>query len=155
MEVGFNIFRGVLWGRRGDQNRSLGITQYFLLQEFLEKLDELNSLFGDVHHIEVNKSSLELQSTWDWLNECLARLFIHSRLYQCSRFYGKCINLEEICPGGCELRKKSKTVKQKVRKRFKSVSKKASVIRAMSVTERNQEQVPKPNTTKVQESFVI
>ena len=128
----------------------------FLLQELYQsKLDQLNSLFGDVHHIEVNKSSLELQSTWDWLNECLARLFIHSRLYQCSRFYGKRINLEEICPGGCELRKRRKIGKQKVRRKFKSLSKKASIIRAMSVTETKQEQVPKPNTTEVQRPFNV
>ena len=118
-------------------------------------MDQLNNLFRDVHHIEINKSSLELPSTWDWLNECLARLFIHSRLYQCSRFYGKRINLEKKCPGGCELRKKPKISKQKIRRKFRSISKKASIIRAISETGRKQEQFPQPNSTDAKELFNV
>jgi len=97
---------------------------------YQSKLDQLNGLFGDVHHIEIDQNSLKDPSTWEWLNECMARLFIHSRLYQCSRFYGKRIYLENKCPGGCELRKISK---QKSRDKFKSVSKKISNIRALSI----------------------
>ena len=95
-----------------------------------------------MHHIEIAKTSLNSQSTWAWLSECLARLFIHSRLYQCSRFYGKRIYLEDICPGGCELRKRRKRDKLKLKKKFRTISKKASIIRAMSVKQTNTENVP-------------
>ena len=131
---------------------------------YQSKLDQLNNLFGDVHHIQLKKSILELetyshrfQSTLDWINECLARLFIHSRLYQCSRFYGKRINLEEICPGGCELRKwrrrSGMITRQKVKRKFKSAYKKASIIKALSVTETKQEQeVPTSKVTSTIET---
>ena len=101
----------------------------------------MNGIFGDVHHIEIAKTALDSESTWAWLNECLARLFIHSRLYQCSRFYGKRIYLEDICPGGCELRKRRKR-NLKLKKKFRTISKKASMIRAMSVRESRLENVP-------------
>ena len=50
---------------------------------FSEQLSKLSDFFGDVHHIKLKESDLEEEI--DWVTECLARLFIHSRLYQCSR----------------------------------------------------------------------
>ena len=115
----------------------------------------MNGIFGDVHHIEIAKTALDSQSTWTWLNECLARLFIHSRLYQCSRFYGKRIYLEDICPGGCELRKRRKRDKLKLKKKFRTISKKASIIRAMSVKESNSEDLPIAVTPQETKTNVI
>ena len=112
----------------------------------------MNGIFGDVHHIEIAKTSLDSQSTWAWLNECLARLFIHSRLYQCSRFYGKRIYLEDICPGGCELRKRRKRDKLKLKKKFRTMTKKASMIRAMSIRESTSENVANAVTPQVLET---
>ena len=105
-----------------------------------------------MHHIEIAKTSLDSQSTWAWLNECLARLFIHSRLYQCSRFYGKRIYLEDICPGGCELRKRRKRDKLKLKKKFRTITKKASMIRAMSIRESSSENVANAVTPQVLET---
>ena len=125
---------------------------YFFQEEYQFKLDQLNGIFGDVHHIEIAKTSLDSQSTWAWLNECLARLFIHSRLYQCSRFYGKRIYLEDICPGGCELRKRRKRDKLKLKKKFRTMTKKASMIRAMSIRESSSENVANAVTPQVLET---
>ncbi len=51
--------------------------------EFESALSHLSKFFSDVHHIQVSEDSLEEEV--DWITECLARLYIHSRLYQCSR----------------------------------------------------------------------
>ncbi len=61
----------------------------------------------------------ELGENADWIMECMARLFIHSRLYQCSRFYGggDALAALERCPGGCELNKRRRRTKRLVRGR--------------------------------------
>ena len=41
----------------------------------------------------------ELADEAEWITECMARLFIHSRLFQCSRFYGDGISALDKCPG--------------------------------------------------------
>ena len=41
----------------------------------------------------------ELAEEAEWVTECMARLFIHSRLFQCSRFYGDGIAALDKCPG--------------------------------------------------------
>ena len=41
----------------------------------------------------------ELADEAEWVTECMARLFIHSRLFQCSRFYGDGIAALDKCPG--------------------------------------------------------
>ena len=43
-------------------------------------LDQLFNRFGDIHHITMPRD--ELQMDPDWIHGCLAKLFIHSRLYQ-------------------------------------------------------------------------
>ena len=41
----------------------------------------------------------ELAEEAEWITECMARLFIHSRLFQCSRFYGDGLSALDKCPG--------------------------------------------------------
>ena len=41
----------------------------------------------------------ELAEEAEWVTECMARLFIHSRLFQCSRFYGDGVAALDKCPG--------------------------------------------------------
>ena len=41
----------------------------------------------------------ELADEAEWITECMARLFIHSRLFQCSRFYGDGLSALDKCPG--------------------------------------------------------
>eukprot|EP00095_Tigriopus_kingsejongensis_P001752 snap_masked-scaffold183_size276960-processed-gene-0.6 protein:Tk01752 transcript:snap_masked-scaffold183_size276960-processed-gene-0.6-mRNA-1 annotation:"---NA---" len=71
--------------------------------EYSRTLNRINHLFGDIHHIKIVES--ELGDNIEWITECMARLFIHARLYQCSRFYGEGLHKLERCPGGCELKK--------------------------------------------------
>ena len=70
--------------------------------EYTELLNQLYNRFGDIHPVEMTRGGLEamLQEP-DWIHGCLARLFVHSRLYQCSRFIGN--RREPVCPGRCEL----------------------------------------------------
>ena len=76
--------------------------------EYTQRLNQFRQLFGDVHQIGVFEDRLSRDS--DWILECMARLFVHSRLFQCPRFYGEGVarNLHgpDRCPGGCELRKR-------------------------------------------------
>ena len=62
-----------------------------------------------------------LESDEDWLLESMARLFLHARIYQCSRFFGadviKTMHLK--CPGGCGLRKSKGRSKKIMRKNVK------------------------------------
>lgn len=46
-----------------------------------------------------------------WIDECLARLFIHSRIYQCPRLFGNHVSKLTKCPGGCGLNKRRARVK--------------------------------------------
>ena len=48
--------------------------------EYSQLLDQLFNRFGDIHHITMPRD--ELQMDPDWIHGCLAKLFIHSRLYQ-------------------------------------------------------------------------
>jgi len=67
----------------------------FFLQssEFASKIARLSSIFGEVHHIKLEEGELREEAELgggvtaglDWVTETLARLFIHSRLYQCTR----------------------------------------------------------------------
>ena len=57
------------------------------MSEFESKISRLGTLFGYVHHIRLPET--HLADSVDWITECLARLFIHARLYQCQRFYGQ------------------------------------------------------------------
>ena len=41
----------------------------------------------------------DLADEAEWVTECMARLFIHSRLFQCARFYGDGIAALDKCPG--------------------------------------------------------
>ena len=41
----------------------------------------------------------ELSDEAEWITECMARLFIHSQLFQCSRFYGDGLAALDKCPG--------------------------------------------------------
>ena len=89
---------------------------------YQEKLAQLRLLFGDVHHIVIPESKL-LDSS-DWITDCLARLFVHSRVYHCGLFYGWDGLVQaglERCPGGCGLRRKptkeKKLTRKKVRKK--------------------------------------
>ena len=45
-------------------------------------LDQLYNRFGDIHSIRMSRE--ELQMDPDWIHGCLAKLFVHSRLYQVS-----------------------------------------------------------------------
>ena len=76
--------------------------------EYTQRLKQFRQLFGDVHQIGVFEDRLSRDS--DWILECMARLFVHSRLFQCPRFYGgaavRNLHGADKCPGGCELRKR-------------------------------------------------
>ena len=94
------------------------------MPEFAEELSRLHDLFGDVHHIKLWEK--DLADNADWITECMARLFIHSRLYHCSRFYGDGVLDAAVdkCPGGCELnktRKARRLRRRKARWKYKSV----------------------------------
>ena len=54
-----------------------------------------------LEHVPVYAQVLEseLADEAEWVTECMARLFIHSRLFQCSRFYGDGIAALDKCPG--------------------------------------------------------
>ena len=97
-------------------------------------LSRVTPFFGDIHHIRVKES--ELDSSLDWITETMARLFIHSRLYQCSRFFGEDLGDLERCPGGCELSKSVTTgrrlVRKRVRKKRISASNRPPVMVGMS-----------------------
>ena len=68
-------------------------------EEYSKLLDQLYNRFGDIHPVQMTRDGLE--SSAEWIHGCLARLFVHSRLYQCTRFVSD--NRESVCPGGCEL----------------------------------------------------
>ena len=69
--------RLIVTGRRSDSTRLCAQQQ---------RVKNLRLVFGDVHHIRIAEG--DVGDSVEWITECLARLFIHSRLYQCSR-YGK------------------------------------------------------------------
>ena len=49
----------------------------FQSSEYKLEVSRLDTFFGDIHHIRVNE--YELEDNIDWITECMARLFIHSR----------------------------------------------------------------------------
>ena len=57
----------------------------------------------------------------EWLLETLARLFLHTRIYQCSRFFGADVikTMHLRCPGGCGLRKSKLISAKRLRKKGK------------------------------------
>ena len=75
---------------------------------FAAGLWRLQQLFGQVHHVRVFECHLGRDAAW--LSECIARLFVHARLYQCARFYGDGVLSSSFgsadCPGGCGLRRR-------------------------------------------------
>ena len=70
-------------------------------EEYNEKLEQLMGIFGDVHHVRMSRLMVERKV--DWLHKCLAKLYVHSRVFQCSRFFGTKVNKMDKCPGGCDL----------------------------------------------------
>lgn len=101
--------------------------------EFSTKLSRLDLVFGEVHHIRIPEGRLE--DSAEWITECLARLFIHARLYQCARFYGHGLTTAlERCPGGCGLAKVPRRASQRmVRKRAKRKRKQSVYVRSKTV----------------------
>ena len=77
---------------------------------------QVQALFGDVYKIQMREH--QLIDNLDWLNETVARLFVHARVYQCPRFHGpdviKHSHLRDSwsCPGGCGLRKAKHKLKK-------------------------------------------
>ena len=57
-------------------------------EEYLKLQTQLTQLFGEVHLISMKESEM----LEDWLlknmTNQMARLFLHARIYQCSRFFG-------------------------------------------------------------------
>ena len=92
--------------------------------KYARELNYLKSLFGEVHIISIKENTVS--GNFGWINESMARLFVHSRIYQCSRFFGadvmKTMTIE--CPGGCGLRKHKKITwkhsRRKIAKRRRS-----------------------------------
>ena len=85
--------------------------------EYARELNYLKSLFGEVHIISIKENTVS--GNFGWINESMARLFVHSRIYQCSRYYGSDVikTMTVECPGGCGLRKhKKKTWRKQFRK---------------------------------------
>ncbi|TRY61785.1 hypothetical protein TCAL_01456 [Tigriopus californicus] len=74
------------------------------IEPFSRQLRRIHAYFGDVHHIRIAED--ELDDHMDWIAECLGRLYIHARLFQCSRVYGDGLSSLDRCPGGCELNKR-------------------------------------------------
>lgn len=92
---------------------------------YSRKMEQLRSLFGEVLTIQLGEN--EVFDQMDWVHECLARLFLHTRIYQCARFFGSDVipTMHLKCPGGCGLRKmgrkvKSKTSMNRRRSKFKA-----------------------------------
>lgn len=98
----------------------------FQHEDYGKKLSQLRGLYGDVLHVSIVEE--ELNDNLDWLHECMARLFLHARIYQCSRFFGADVikTMQARCPGGCGLRKakgqpkKMKRQKAALKKRRRS-----------------------------------
>ena len=113
--------------------RHLNTSQHFKFQttEYGHKLEKVCKFFGDVHHIKIFEDTLDDQL--DWIDECLARLFIHSRIFLCSRFFGNVLIRFEKCPGGCGLRKRknrTKLSRQRAKmNRFKSLYRRPRTLR--------------------------
>ena len=76
--------------------------------EYDKQFSKLQNLFGDVLSIQIEED--QFSDNLDWLNETMARLYFHSRIYQCSRFFGADVikTMHFRCPGGCGLRKSNK-----------------------------------------------
>lgn len=68
--------------------------------DYAESLAMLIARFGDVHRVRIPDHTL--YQNLDWLHQSLAKLFIHSRIFQCSRFFD--CQVFDDCPGGCELK---------------------------------------------------
>ncbi|XP_040568336.1 uncharacterized protein [Lepeophtheirus salmonis] len=111
-----------------------------IMVELINEEDDLNSesnvkesawclttLFGDVYQLRLKEN--ELFENIDWLTDVIGRFYLHSRLYQCSKFYGKGINNLPECPGGCKLSKINKNkrnipfTRKKVKWKMKSLVK--------------------------------
>ena len=84
--------------------------------KYLKRMAQVQALFGDVYKIQMREH--QLIDNLDWLNETVARLFVHARVYQCPRFHGpdviKNSHLRDSwsCPGGCGLRKAKHKLKK-------------------------------------------
>lgn len=86
-------------------------------------MDQVNALFGDVYRMDMKEN--QLIDNLDWLNETVARLFVHARVYQCPRFHGPDV-LQHLkdpwsCPGGCGLRRKAAKHKSKNKSKLSSI----------------------------------
>lgn len=100
-----------------------------LSEEYGKLLEQLGHLFGDVHQIPIKESELKD----DWILESMARLFLHSRILQCSRFFGadviKTMHFRGCpCPGSCgltkeQMRKSQKILRKKAKKRRSKIPK--------------------------------
>ena len=79
----------------------------------------MRTFFGDTHRIQARED--RLSTDMDWVTECMARLFGHSRLYQCSKFHGQAPVEAGRCPGGCGL-KASKHKPRMARNKWRRVA---------------------------------
>jgi len=86
--------------------------------EYAKKLQYLQSLFGEVLVIPLQED--KVLDNLNWINECMARFFVHSRIYQCSRFFGADVmkTMTVQCPGGCGLRRHKKITWKNSRKKI-------------------------------------
>jgi len=86
--------------------------------EYAKKQNYLQSLFGEVLTISLKET--QVADNMSWINECMARLFVHSRIYQCSRFFGADVmkTMTVTCPGGCGVRRHKKITWKHSRKKI-------------------------------------
>lgn len=86
--------------------------------EYAKKIQYLQSLFGEVLTISIKET--HVLDNLKWINECMARFFVHSRIYQCSRFFGADVikTMTIQCPGGCGLRRHKKITWKHSRKKI-------------------------------------
>ena len=91
---------------------------YFQSLEYAKKQNYLQSLFGEV--LTVSLKETQVADNLSWINECMARLFVHSRIYQCSRFFGADVmkTMTVTCPGGCGVRRHKKITWKHSRKKI-------------------------------------
>ena len=91
---------------------------YFQSLEYAKKQNYLQSLFGEVLTISLKET--QVADNLSWINECMARLFVHSRIYQCSRFFGADVmkTMTVTCPGGCGVRRHKKITWKHSRKKL-------------------------------------
>jgi len=87
-------------------------------KNYAKNLQYLQSLFGEVLVISLQET--QVLENLSWINECMARFFVHSRIYQCSRFFGADVikTMTVQCPGGCGLRRHKKITWKHSRKKI-------------------------------------